>query len=201
MDIVFSPVRNPGESWTERLQWLLMTDGFGFNNPLSREEAGLALDLMAEYTGEGNGGLSYHENHLELRQRWNAVMSTDNVHPIVACPFAYEKIIRTVNFNTLPESRKTFKKEWSAVKKSRLLHQGGKCIIEQYNYWFIIIITDPHSHRGTYGSGLPTSQSKEIFNVISLVKQHSDEKYGCFSGVFRRFSFCHYSGQWRRSRL
>lgn len=51
MDIVFSPVRNPGESWTERLQWLLMTDGFGFNNPLSREEAGLALDLMAEYTG------------------------------------------------------------------------------------------------------------------------------------------------------
>ncbi|EPA1042899.1 hypothetical protein ACQZWC_004615 [Enterobacter bugandensis] len=51
MDIVFSPVRNPGESWTECLQWLLMTDGFGFNNPLSREEAGLALDLMAEYTG------------------------------------------------------------------------------------------------------------------------------------------------------
>ncbi|HIF6341977.1 MULTISPECIES: hypothetical protein [Enterobacteriaceae] len=36
-EIVFSPVRKPGELWTERLQWLLMTDGFGFCSPLSRE--------------------------------------------------------------------------------------------------------------------------------------------------------------------
>lgn len=38
-EIVFSPVRKPGERWTERLQWLLMTDGFGFRSPLSREAA------------------------------------------------------------------------------------------------------------------------------------------------------------------
>lgn len=50
-EIVFSPVRKPGESWTERLQWLLMTDGFGFCSPLSREEAAPALDYLAGYTG------------------------------------------------------------------------------------------------------------------------------------------------------
>ncbi|EBA9946011.1 hypothetical protein CXT15_22805 [Salmonella enterica] len=38
-EIVFSPVRKSGESWIERLQWLLMTDGFGFYSPLSCEEA------------------------------------------------------------------------------------------------------------------------------------------------------------------
>ena len=48
---MFSPVRKPGESWTERLQWLLMTDGFGFCSPLSREEAAPALDYLTGYTG------------------------------------------------------------------------------------------------------------------------------------------------------
>lgn len=46
-----SPVRKPGESWTERLQWLLMTAGFGFTSPLPREEAALALECLAGYTG------------------------------------------------------------------------------------------------------------------------------------------------------
>lgn len=44
-EIVFSPVRKPGERWTERLQWLLMTDGFGFRSPLSREAASRALAI------------------------------------------------------------------------------------------------------------------------------------------------------------
>lgn len=51
VDIVFSPVRKPGESWTERLQWLLMTNGFGFRSPLSREAAARALAILAGYTG------------------------------------------------------------------------------------------------------------------------------------------------------
>lgn len=50
-EIVFSPVRKPGESWTERLQWLLMTDGFGFCSPLSRDAADRALAILAGYTG------------------------------------------------------------------------------------------------------------------------------------------------------
>ncbi|WP_053086073.1 hypothetical protein [Klebsiella michiganensis] len=50
-EIVFSPVRKPGESWTERLLWLLMTDGFGFCSPLSREAAARALAILAGYTG------------------------------------------------------------------------------------------------------------------------------------------------------
>ncbi|OAT16015.1 YdeA family protein [Buttiauxella gaviniae ATCC 51604] len=50
-EIVFSPVRRPGESWTERLQWLLMTDGFGFCSPLSHEAAARVLEILAGYTG------------------------------------------------------------------------------------------------------------------------------------------------------
>ncbi|ARB20175.1 hypothetical protein ACPEGK_29045 [Klebsiella sp. K794] len=50
-EIVFSPVRKPGERWTERLQWLLMTDGFGFCSPLSREAANPALAILASFTG------------------------------------------------------------------------------------------------------------------------------------------------------
>lgn len=50
-EIVFSPVRKAGEGWTERLQWLLMTDGFGFRSPLSREAASRALAILAGYTG------------------------------------------------------------------------------------------------------------------------------------------------------
>lgn len=38
-EIVFSPVRKSGESWIERLQWLLMTDGFEFYSQLTCEEA------------------------------------------------------------------------------------------------------------------------------------------------------------------
>ncbi|HDR2628018.1 TPA: hypothetical protein QCI66_004333 [Enterobacter cancerogenus] len=50
-EIVFSPVRRPGERWTERLQWLLMTTGFGFCSPLSREAGARALAILAGYTG------------------------------------------------------------------------------------------------------------------------------------------------------
>ncbi|WMU75486.1 hypothetical protein OQ483_24265 (plasmid) [Enterobacter bugandensis] len=50
-EIVFSPVRKPGERWTDRLQWLLMTDGFGFRSPLSRDAGDRALALLAGYTG------------------------------------------------------------------------------------------------------------------------------------------------------
>ncbi|KJX20717.1 hypothetical protein SG82_17530 [Enterobacter hormaechei subsp. xiangfangensis] len=53
-EIVFSPVRRPrpGERWTERLQWLLMTDGFGFRSPLSRDAGARALAILAGYTGQ-----------------------------------------------------------------------------------------------------------------------------------------------------
>lgn len=51
-EIVFSPVRKPGERWTERLQWLLMTDGFGFCSPLSRDAGARALAILAGYTGQ-----------------------------------------------------------------------------------------------------------------------------------------------------
>ncbi|ENZ5477290.1 TPA: hypothetical protein ACPEUG_003828 [Enterobacter hormaechei] len=51
-EIVFSPVRKPGERWTERLQWLLMTDGFGFRSPLSRDTGSRALAILAGYTGQ-----------------------------------------------------------------------------------------------------------------------------------------------------
>jgi DNA-binding MarR family transcriptional regulator len=51
-EIVFSPVRRPDERWTERLQWLLMTDGFGFHSPLTREEAAPALNYLAGYIGQ-----------------------------------------------------------------------------------------------------------------------------------------------------
>ncbi|EGH2840103.1 hypothetical protein J6187_004661 [Salmonella enterica] len=50
-EIVFSPVRKPSESWTERLQWLLMTDGFGFCSPLSRDAGARAVEFLAGYTG------------------------------------------------------------------------------------------------------------------------------------------------------
>lgn len=50
-EIVFSPVRKPGESWTERLQWFLMTGGFGFCSPLSREAGTRALEILGGYTG------------------------------------------------------------------------------------------------------------------------------------------------------
>jgi len=48
-EIAFSPVRKPGESWTERLQWPLMTDGFGFCSPMSRETGIRALEILAGY--------------------------------------------------------------------------------------------------------------------------------------------------------
>lgn len=51
-EIVFSPVRQPGERWTDRLQWLLMTDGFGFCSPLSRDAGARALAILAGYTGQ-----------------------------------------------------------------------------------------------------------------------------------------------------
>ena len=50
-EIVLSPIRKPGESWTERLRWLLMTDAFGFRSPLSRETGTRALAILAGYTG------------------------------------------------------------------------------------------------------------------------------------------------------
>lgn len=51
-EIVFSPVRKPGERWNDRLQWLLMTDGFGFRSPLSRDAGSRALAILAGYTGQ-----------------------------------------------------------------------------------------------------------------------------------------------------
>lgn len=51
-EIVFSPVRRSDERWTERLQWLLMTDGFGFRSPLSRDAGARALTILAGYTGQ-----------------------------------------------------------------------------------------------------------------------------------------------------
>ncbi|EPS3675941.1 hypothetical protein AB0Y29_21560 [Enterobacter hormaechei] len=51
-EIVFSPVRKPGERWTDRLHWLLMTDGFGFRSPLSRDAGARALAILAAYTGQ-----------------------------------------------------------------------------------------------------------------------------------------------------
>lgn len=51
-EIVFSPVRKTGERWTDRLQWLLMTDGFGFRSPLSRDAGARALAILAGYTGQ-----------------------------------------------------------------------------------------------------------------------------------------------------
>lgn len=51
MEIVLSPVRKPGERWTDRLQWLLMTDGFGFRSPLSRDAGARALAILAGHTG------------------------------------------------------------------------------------------------------------------------------------------------------
>lgn len=51
-EIVFSPVRKPGETWTERLQWLLMADAFGFRSPLTRDAGARALAILAGYTGQ-----------------------------------------------------------------------------------------------------------------------------------------------------
>lgn len=71
-EIVFSPVRRPGERWTERLQWLLATGGFGFNSPLSREDAAPALDFLAGYTGREVAeklatDIDWHDNGQETR--------------------------------------------------------------------------------------------------------------------------------------
>lgn len=64
-EIVFSPVRKPGERWTERLRWLLMTDGFGFSSPLSRDAGARALAILAGYTGQEVA------EHLATVIRWN----------------------------------------------------------------------------------------------------------------------------------
>ncbi|HHE8494767.1 hypothetical protein NFL61_23075 (plasmid) [Enterobacter ludwigii] len=70
-EIVFSPVRKPGERWTERLQWLLATGGFGFNSPLSREDAAPALDFLAGYTGQEVA------EHLATEIAWNVAGAGD----------------------------------------------------------------------------------------------------------------------------
>lgn len=64
-EIVFSPIRKPGESWTERLRWLLMTDAFGFRSPLSRETGTRAVDILAAYTGREVA------EHLAIVTVWN----------------------------------------------------------------------------------------------------------------------------------
>jgi hypothetical protein len=85
-EIVFSPVRKPGERWTERLQWLLMTDGFGFRSPLSREAR----------RGAGNPGRLHGAEvteHLATVMVWNdagtgealsPLSSASHVHPGVS---------------------------------------------------------------------------------------------------------------------
>lgn len=50
--LVFSPVRKAGEQWTERLQWLLSTAGFGFHSPLAREGGERAINYLAGYVGQ-----------------------------------------------------------------------------------------------------------------------------------------------------
>ncbi|ECU9164127.1 TPA: hypothetical protein G5T75_004886 [Salmonella enterica] len=77
--LVFSPVRKAGESWTERLQWLLMKDGFGFCSPLSRDEAPVRW-ISCRLHGAGGGGASGQCDGLEQPQRGVTVMSTGNVH-------------------------------------------------------------------------------------------------------------------------
>lgn len=52
-EIVFYPVRKADEHLTERLQWLLATDGFRFHSPLSREAGERALQYLAGYIGLG----------------------------------------------------------------------------------------------------------------------------------------------------
>lgn len=54
--LVFSPVRKPGERWTERLQWLLSTGGFGLYSPLPREHADRLLNYLAGYVGQDAAG-------------------------------------------------------------------------------------------------------------------------------------------------
>ncbi|ELC8790534.1 hypothetical protein RJV04_004958 [Salmonella enterica] len=58
--LVFSPA---GESWTECLQWLLMTGGFC--SPLFRDEAARALEILTGYTGREV------EEHLASVTAWN----------------------------------------------------------------------------------------------------------------------------------
>lgn len=54
MTLVFSPVRDKAEPWTERLRWLLggeLAAGFGFRSGVSRQED-RALSWLAGYTGQ-----------------------------------------------------------------------------------------------------------------------------------------------------
>ncbi|MCS5982028.1 hypothetical protein LNO78_26780 [Klebsiella pneumoniae subsp. pneumoniae] len=87
-EIVFSPVRKPGERWTERLQWLLMTDGFGFRSPLSREAGARALAILAGYTGREGDGASGHGDGVERRRNRREALSplssASHVHPGVS---------------------------------------------------------------------------------------------------------------------
>lgn len=64
-EIMFSPVRRPDERWTERLRWLLMTGGFGFFSPLSREACTRALETLACHTGREVA------EHLATVTAWN----------------------------------------------------------------------------------------------------------------------------------
>lgn len=73
-EIVFSPVRKPGERWTERLQWLLMTDGFGFRSPLSREAGAVALAIPPVTRGGGDGA-SGHGDGVERRRNRREALS------------------------------------------------------------------------------------------------------------------------------
>lgn len=50
--LVFLPVRKVGDNWTELLQWLLSTSGFGFHSPLSHEQADRVLNYLAGYIGK-----------------------------------------------------------------------------------------------------------------------------------------------------
>ena len=52
LTLVFSPVRKTSEKWTERMQWLLSTGGFGFHSPLTREQGERALNYLAAYVGQ-----------------------------------------------------------------------------------------------------------------------------------------------------
>ena len=81
-----SPVRKPGERWTERLQWLLMTDGFGFRSPLSREAGAGAGNRRLH--GAGGDGASGHGDGVERRRNRREALSplssASHVHPGVS---------------------------------------------------------------------------------------------------------------------
>lgn len=67
MTLIFSPVRRPEETWRGRLQWLLggeLAAEFRFCSHLTREQAGPALDWLADTLGQ------HGVSHFARAVRW-----------------------------------------------------------------------------------------------------------------------------------